>query len=170
MTETTEAEAICEAADHGEWTALPSGENLAIAESESMPSRVRAVSRDSKGRRCTRYIAVCDSAGTDNNANAAFIAAAHTGWPRALAAIAELQAKLESLEAREDSYKAAFKDGSEGLDALPKLLPPKYLGRNMVNAAAEYIKELHEKVAWLSKEHERGTSVNGRIPDVKWRK
>jgi len=89
-----ELRALYEAADNGIWTALPEGPNLYVSGADDMPSRVRAMGVDDQGRRTARYIAVCNVGGTNNDANAMFIAAVHSALPELLEYIAELEAQL----------------------------------------------------------------------------
>jgi len=89
-------ESFAKAADDGEWKGLEEQENLARADAVRIPARVRSTSRDNQGRRTTKYIAVCESAGTDNDANAVHIGV----WsPRtSLEVIAELRSRWEEIE------------------------------------------------------------------------
>jgi len=65
------------------------------------------------------------------------------------ARVAELEKENERLRRREESFRVAFEDGSLGLDWLQKNLPTKYLGKNVINAAADYITELEGEIRQL---------------------
>lgn len=52
------------------------------------------------------------------------------------------EVEVERLRTRNESLEAAHRDAAEGSAWLQKHLPTKYLGRNIVNAAAAWIQDL----------------------------
>lgn len=56
--------------------------------------------------------------------------------------VVELLDEYEQLKSRNESLEAAHRDAAEGSAWLQKHLPTKYLGKNIVNAAAAWIRDL----------------------------
>ena len=78
------------AATKGPWT------NRRSIEPE-IPATIVNIYYDEQGRRCTRFVAVCNGHGCESDSDAIFIAAARTDVPALIAHVRELEARLMGL-------------------------------------------------------------------------
>ena len=83
-----ELEALAEKATPGEWSARDNA--------------VKVVWTNPQGKRCTAYVAECNSATEDNPAHAKLIAAARTAIPELIAALREERVRTENYDATID--------------------------------------------------------------------
>lgn len=94
--------ALAEATTPGEWTVHSERREkhtIRLADGSltggESPACVRSQSQDENKRRFTRFVAICSGAGCNRNADAAFIAAAHSAVPELIAYIERIEGLLQ---------------------------------------------------------------------------